>query len=134
MTTVVETETTISLTEAASRAWEMKAKLDSDAAVQSFRNQLQAKLKQRRDDYVIDPVYFDDQAEPSRQVGARIDGLEFALGEQRELVVITWRCEEKGCKFRQYAPVKDLVTLGRALALGEQHQIERPKCEQHTKR
>lgn len=130
-----ETETVEvpSLTEAAVESWARKAKLETEAATVSFRKQIFQKLKIRSETYEIDTQMF-DEVEPKKSIGAEIDGIQFALLNGQELGAVIWSCADPLCEMRELVPVSDLVTLGRALVVGQMLTEKSPKCERHSKR
>lgn len=127
MTVMAATETT--LRERADAAWAARAEHELAAAAHSLRAQMLAKLRVR--DVDVEDM-FTQNVRPDNRVGCEHDGMTFKLGQSRELSVVVWRCEHKGCDEYQTAPVTDLVSLGRGLALGASHQATQPKCQAHS--
>jgi len=121
-----------SLYDSACEAWAARAALDERAAVNSFQHQLWAKLKVSRDDYPVDLAAFPDEALPHLRIGIEIEGMTFCLNKDNTLAVVDWRCEQKGCERVRRSPIKDRVTLGRALALGQLMASRFPKCDEHS--
>lgn len=127
-------EETLTISEAAHKAWELTAGQSSSAARHSFVTQMWRKIRIRSEEYEPDATFFADEFEPHLAIGVEIDGLVFCLNVERELSVISWRCAQKGCDRKHRAPFTDLRSLGKALASGEHFAATNPKCEAHSGR
>ena len=130
MTTDAE-ESAVSVREAAESAWASRAKLDAQRARNSFTTQLWQKLRISREGLDVDPAFFPEQFNPILSIGCEVDGLTFCLDDHQALAVVAWRCAAKGCEAVRRLPIKDYVSLGRALAQGAFLEALHPKCQKH---
>lgn len=124
----------LSLHESAALAYAERSKIDFTRARDSFASQMFTRLKLRQDeDYVVDPVLFDGEFWPDRQMGTEIEGVTFCLRDG-QLAIVVWRCGEVPCletKPTRFA-IKDWASLGAALEASKYEAERRPLCEAHA--